>query len=79
MGKIDFNEKYLCHAANCIDGLNYGACGTVQSLIKWLDDLFPNHRMPFEDYFKGFSKKDLLDYIYIHKGLRLTNNIHEYL
>lgn len=79
MKKDRFNEKFLCHAANGIDGLNYGAVGEVQPLIKWLEDLFPSHRIPFEDFFDGYSKSEILDYIYTHKGLRLTTDFQKYL
>ena len=79
MKKDRFNEKYLCHAANSKDGLSYGAVGEVQPLIKWLEDLFPSHRIPFEDFFDGYSKKEILDYILINKGLRLTTDYFKYL
>lgn len=74
-----FKQVYICHGANCRDGLSYGACGTIQTLSKWLEDLFPSHKTPFEEFFKGFKEKEILDYIYTFRGLSLSKDIHKYI
>ena len=49
------------------------------NLSKWLEDLFPSHKTPFEEFFEGFKEKEILDHIYTFRGLRLTKDIHKYI
>lgn len=69
MSGMELNKMYICVGENFLNGYRVGFCGDAHSLEKWLEILFKGKNAI--KYFKGYSNKEIIDYIYKNCGKRL--------
>lgn len=65
---------FICSGENWVRSpyVKMGYCGDVNTLKEWLKILFFEYdEEQLNNYSKGKSEKDLIDYIYMVKGKRL--------